>query len=189
MAQHSEEAGRRAAVTGFANEHIAVGLLMKRYQNVSLVDLPLSSYDIVIALKHEDRSEEIIRAQVKTARKSIGFTGGGRGGVDRFYRSNVKLYRQDTHTADVVIGVHEQEDGTYSLYFVPTCLIESLNQNSISLRKIEFLRENHEILERCKDREFVIEKCRSEGILVAANPSPVPAEPIEPDAEQGELEW
>lgn len=156
MAPRSERSGREAAVTGFANEHIAVGLLMKRYQNVSLVDLPLSTYDIVIARKLEDDTEDIIRAQVKTARKSIGFTGGERGGVDRFYRSGVKRYRQNTRTADVIIGVHENEDGTYSLYFVPTCLVEALGQNSISLHKIEFLRENYEILERCKDRDFVL---------------------------------
>jgi len=34
-----------------------------------------------------------------------------------------------------------------------------------SLRKIEFLRENYEILERCKDREFVLEQCRTQGLL------------------------
>jgi len=156
MAPRSEQSGREAAVTGFANEHIAVGLLMKRYQNVSLVDLPLSTYDIVIARKLEDGSEDIIRAQVKTAKKSISFTGGERGGADRFYRSEVKRYRQDTRTADVVIGVHENEDGTYSLYFVPTCLIEQMEQDSISLGKIEFLRENDVMLERCKDKEFVL---------------------------------
>ncbi len=165
MAPRSEQSGREAAVTGFANEHIAVGLLMKRYQNVSLVDLPLSTYDIVIARKLEDGSEDIIRAQVKTARKSIGFTGGERGGVDRFYRSGVKQYRQSTRTADVIIGVHENEDGTYSLYFVPTCLVEALDQNSISLRKIGFLRENYEILERCKDREFVLAQEGCERLL------------------------
>jgi hypothetical protein len=156
MAPRNEQARREAAVTGFANEHIAVGLLMKRYQNVSLVDLPLSTYDIVIARKMEDGSEDIILAQVKTARKSIGFTGGERGGVDRFYRSGVKRYRRNTRTADAIIGVHENEDGTYSLYLVPTCLIEELGQESISLRKIDFLKQNYEILERCKDRHFVL---------------------------------
>jgi len=162
MPARSEQSGRDAAVTGFANEHIAVGLLMKRYQNVSLVDLPLSTYDVVIARKMEDGSEDIIRAQVKTATKSIGFTGGERGGVDRTYRSGVKRYRQNTRTADVVIGVHEESDGTYSLYFVSTCLIEVLEQNSVSLRKIEFLKENYEFLDRCKEAEFVLghEACR-----------------------------
>lgn len=42
-----EERGRQASVDGFAHEHIAAGILMKRYQNVSLVDLPLSPYDII----------------------------------------------------------------------------------------------------------------------------------------------
>lgn len=168
MTLRDAESGRRAAVEGFANEHIAVGLLMKRYQNVSLVDLPLSTYDIVIALKLPDGSENIIRAQVKTARHSIGFTGGERGGVDRTYRSGVKRYRQDTLTADVIIGVHE-EDGTYVFYFVPTCLVERLNQNSISLRKIGFLKENYNILERCKDKEYVISECQKAGILPPEN--------------------
>ncbi len=165
MAPRSEQSGREAAVTGFANEHIAVGLLMKRYQNVSLVDLPLSTYDIVIARKLEDGSEDIIRAQVKTARKSIGFTGGERGGVDRFYRSRVKRYRQNTRTADVIIGVHENEDGTYSLYFVPTCLVEALEQDSVALRKIGFLRENYDVLERCKDKDFILAQEGSQRLL------------------------
>lgn len=38
----TEEQGRQNSVEGFANEYIAVGILMKRYQNVSSVDLPLS---------------------------------------------------------------------------------------------------------------------------------------------------
>lgn len=82
----TEELGRQGAVEGFANEHIAAGILMKRYQNVSLVDLPLSHYDIIIARKREDGTEDIIRAQVKTARKSISFIGGVRGGTDRIYK-------------------------------------------------------------------------------------------------------
>ena len=46
-----EESGRQAAVDGFAHEHIAAGLLMKKYQNVSLVDLPLSTFDIIIVIE------------------------------------------------------------------------------------------------------------------------------------------
>ncbi len=46
-----EEIGRQASVEGFAYEHIAAGILMKKYQNVSLVDLPLSPYDLIIVLK------------------------------------------------------------------------------------------------------------------------------------------
>lgn len=160
-----EERGRQASVDGFAHEHIAAGILMKRYQNVSLVDLPLSPYDIIIVRKTADDSEDIIRAQVKTAKQSVPFTGGGRGGVDREYRSDVKTYTQSTATSDIVIGVHPAGDNAFELYFVPTILIEELNQKSISINKIRDLKENYFILENCKNKEIIIEKCREYGIL------------------------
>jgi hypothetical protein len=160
-----EERGRQASVDGFAHEHITAGILMKRYQNVSLVDLPLSPYDIIIVLKNADDSEDIIRAQVKTATRSVSFTGGGRGGVDREYKSGVKTYTQSTATSDVVIGVHPTGDNTFELYFVPTVLIEELDQKSIAISKIADLKENYDILENCKNRKVIIDKCREYGIL------------------------
>lgn len=138
-----EEIGRQAAIEGRANEHIAAGILMKKYQNVSLVDLPLSPYDIVIVLKEEDGTENIIRAQVKTATKSIGFVGGVRGGVDREYKSGVKEYVQSTATSDVVIGLHPTGKDCFELYFVPTLLIEQLKQKSVSLSRIGALKDNY----------------------------------------------
>ncbi|HHT9134285.1 MAG TPA: hypothetical protein ACFYD2_05225 [Candidatus Avalokitesvara rifleensis] len=160
-----EKRGRQASVEGFAHEHIVVGILMKKYQNVSLVDLPLSPYDIIIVLKNESDRENIIRAQVKTATKSISFTGGTRGGVDREYKSDVKKYTQSTTTSDVVIGLHPLSKDSFELYFVPTILIEQLNQQSISLSKIEALKDNYEILENCKDRNLVLSKCKEFGII------------------------
>ena len=159
------ERGKQASVDGFAHEHIAAGILMKKYQNVSLVDLPLSTYDIIIVRKTTNNSEDIIRAQVKTATQSVRFTGGGRGGVDRTYKSDVKTYTQSTATSDVVIGVHPIGDNAFELYFVPTILIEELNQKSISINRIKDLKENYTILENCKDRKIVIDKCREYGIL------------------------
>jgi len=155
----NQEKWKQASVSGFAHELIAAGILMKRYQNVSLVDLPLSPYDLIIVLKAEDGSENIIRAQVKTATKSISFTGGTRGGVDREYKSGVKIYRQSKKTSDVVIGVtprlNDEGDKGYDLYFVPTILIEKLNQNSISINKIPFLKNNYDMLKKCKDENEV----------------------------------
>ena len=162
-----EERGRQASVDGFAHEHIAAGILMKRYQNVSLVDLPLSPYDIIIVRKTADGSEDIIRAQVKTAKQSVPFTGGSRGGVDREYKSDVKTYTQSTATSDVVIGVHPAGDNAFELYFVPTILIEELNQKSISINRIRDLKENYFILENCKNKEVIIDKCREYGILLS----------------------
>ena len=138
---------------------------MKRYQNVSLVDLPLSPYDIIVVFKQPDGKEDILRAQVKTATHAISFIGGTRGGVDRMYLSGVKEYKQSTKTSDVVIGLHPRDADSFDLYFVPTLLIEQLNQKSISLRKIESLKNNYEILERCKDKDFVVTKCKEFGIL------------------------
>ena len=61
---------------------------------------------IIIVLKDENKRENIIRAQVKTATQSINFTGGVRGGVDREYKSRVKEYIQSPEISDIVIGIH-----------------------------------------------------------------------------------
>lgn len=165
MPDDPEVRGRQASIEGFAHEHIVVGILMKRYGNVSLVDLPLSTYDIVVVRKKEDGTEDFIRAQVKTARNSVGFTGGSRGGVDRKYISGVKTYVQSPEKSDVIIGFHPK-NGDFDLYFVPTILIDELGgQKSISLKKIDSLKNNYDILENCKNSTYVIEKCREYGIL------------------------
>lgn len=159
--------GKQASIDGFAHEHIVVGILMKKFQNVSLVDLPLSSYDIIIVreIKETDK-EDIIRAQVKTARKSISFTGGTRGGVDREYKSDVKTYIQSPKTSDVVVGIQPNDDtGTYTLYFVPTILIEQWGTKSKSLGKIEELKENYDFLENCKNHDYILKKAKEMKII------------------------
>ncbi|MCE2413672.1 hypothetical protein J4G07_06680, partial [Candidatus Poribacteria bacterium] len=83
----------------------------------------------------------------------------------REYKSGVKTYTQSTATSDVVIGVHPIGDNAFELYFVPTVLIEELNQKSISINRISDLKENYFILENCKNREVIIDKCREYGIL------------------------
>jgi len=166
------ERGLQASVDGFAHQLVAAGILMKRYQNVSLVDLPLSPYDAIIVLKERDGEERIIRLQVKTCRSAVSFIGGSRGGADRTYKSDVKRYRQSTKTSDVVVGVHPSGQNSFDLYFVPTILVEELGQGSISLGKIEALKNNYEMLEHCRDREFVIEKCLQYGVLKAKPYSP-----------------
>ena len=163
-----EKSGREAAAKGFAHEHIVAGILMKRYQNVSLVDLPLSSYDLIIALKKNGNGyEEIIRGQVKTVgvSGSLSFTGGTRGGVDREYKSGVKSYVQSTKTSDIVIGIQALENDSFDLYFVPTILIEKLGQKSISINKIQALKNNADILENCKNHTHILSKCAEYGII------------------------
>ena len=166
MLTNKTSQGLQASVDGFAHEHIVVGILMKRFQNVSLVDLPLSPYDIIIALKDDDK-EKIIRAQVKTSKTSISFTGGSRGGIDRTYKSGVKTYTQSTKTSDVIIGVKECNKGSYDLYFIPTILVEMLSpQKSISINKVQFCKNNYKVLINCKDREFVIGTISQGGLRI-----------------------
>lgn len=128
--------GKQAAVTGFANEHIVLAMLMSRYPNSSLVDMPLSSYDIIIERELNGRID-FLRAQVKTASKSISFTGGTRGGSDRSYDPAThvnKKYVQDPSKSDVVIGIHRAANTT-QLFIVPSLLIPLLGVGSLSTDK------------------------------------------------------
>ena len=125
---------------------------------------PLSPYDIIIDPKGLG-GEGVIRAQVKTSPRAVPFTGGGRAGVDREYKSGVKEYIYSTKTSDVIIGIHPTDDNSFELYFVPTVLIEELKQKSISIRKIQALKDNYFILENCKNRRLIIQKCEEYGIL------------------------
>ena len=150
--EEKSETGRKASIEGFANELIACGILMKEFNNVSLVNLPLSTYDIVIVTKDDEQNEMFIRVQVKTAKHSVSFTGGTRGGRDRTYKSDVKSYKQSTKTSDIVAGLHEYEPGKYNLFIVPTILIEEINQKSIAITKIDGLKDNYELIPICKDK-------------------------------------
>lgn len=162
---NTEDIGRQASIEGFANEHIAAGLLMKKYQNVSLVDLPLSPYDIIIVRKLADGTEDIIRAQVKTARTKVSFTGGTRGGVDRAYKSGVKTYTQSPKTSDVVIGLKPVDEKTFDMYFIPTLLIEEWGTKSKGLGTIKPLKNNYEFLDNCKNHSYIMGKAREFGII------------------------
>jgi len=169
---NKENKGREAAAKGFAHEHIVAGILMKRYHNVSLVDLPLSKYDLIVVLKKSENGiEETIRAQVKTISISdtLGFSGGSRAGIDRQYKSGVKTYVQSTKTSDVVIGIKQLTNSHFDLYFVPTILIEKLGQKSVSINRIQDLKNNWEILENCKNHSFILSKCSEYGILKERN--------------------
>ncbi len=148
--------GMNASVKGFANENRLLGALLERGYNVSKVDLPHSSYDLV--LEHQ---KDMIRIQVKTVGvgKSVSFTGGVRGGADREYKSDVKSYIQDTEKSDVVVGVlSEKTNGdTITFYVFPTIMVEIWGTKSRSINKESHAKNKYEYIERCKDKEFVLQ--------------------------------
>jgi len=149
--------GKQAAATGAANESRLLAALLARGYNASLVDLPQSTYDIIV--EHE---AYMIRVQVKTANKSISFLGGVRGGVDREYKSDKKKYIQNTTTSDIVVGVKTTKDNgdtNTDFYFIPTIFIEqTLKQQSLSLGKAKHTRNDWDILRNCKNEEWVMQR-------------------------------
>lgn len=157
MTQERERAarGRLAAATGFANESRLLGALLGRGYNASKVDLPHSTYDIVVEL-----ANDIIRVQVKTVGSAgaVSFTGGTRGGVDRVSDTGVKRYVQSTETSDIVVGVEVRQsngEAQVDFYFIPTLFIERLGQGSLSVNRIPASKNRWDLLDRCKDKEFV----------------------------------
>ena len=139
-----------------ANGKRLLAALLERGHNASQVDLPLSTYDIVV----EKNPRDIIRVQVKTVSTSgsVNFKGGVRGGVDRTYKSDEKEYVQNTETSDVVVGVKSIKsngDRQIDYYFIPTILIERLGQKSLSINKIPQAKNKWDILSNCKDHDFV----------------------------------
>ena len=148
-----------ASAKGFANENRLLAALLERGHNASRVDLPHSTYDIVVELSKHN----MIRVQVKTVSKSggVSFKGGTRGGADRQYISGVKEYTQSTETSDIVVGVQSTRnngDVDVNFYFIPTIYIEFIGQASLSVNKIPFCKNDWDILLRCKDRDFVSNK-------------------------------
>ena len=150
--------GRLASAKGFANENRLLAALLERGHNASKVDLPHSTYDIIL----EKDKHNTIRIQVKTlsSSKSVSFKGGVRGGADRTYASGVKEYIQSTETSDIVVGVESKKnngDIEINFYFIPTIYIEKLGQGSLSVNKIPQAKNNWEILLRCKEKDFIDE--------------------------------
>jgi len=148
--------GILASAKGIANEIRLLAALLERGYNASRVDLPHSTYDIVV----ERAPHDIIRVQVKTVGSSgsVSFVGGIRGGVDREYKSGVKKYTQSTKTSDIVVGVQSYKDNgdkRINFYFIPTLYIEKLGQQSLSINKLSQVKNKWEVLDRCKDSDYL----------------------------------
>jgi len=144
--------GRYAALLGDAHQHLVIGILMRLgFQVAHVTDRGLP-YDIVVrALTRPGGEPVFLRCQVRTVRGgSIKFTGGVRGGQDRIYiRPSPKAYTYTTEYNDLVIGI---EPETLDLYIIPTRFIEKWGKKSRSVRKLEPLKNNFEILLNWNDK-------------------------------------
>ena len=146
------KSGKQASIAGTANEHIVLGILLPEFPDAMLSSHQQSSHDMIIP-----SGDNFIRAQIKTANKSISFSGGGRGGIDRTYikgKNNPKTYTYSTIDTDVVIGIEPIAIGSYDLFFVPSLVIERLGKKSISNNKVAFTKNNFDYLVKSKDMNF-----------------------------------
>ena len=86
--------GLFSATLGDAHEHIVLGILIRLGLEVGKVDVSSTPYDLIIRPYEnpKTKSSSFIRAQIKTVKTSLSFSGGSRGGIDREYKSNVKTY-------------------------------------------------------------------------------------------------
>ena len=152
--------GKLDSAKGFANEQRLLAALMSRGYSASKVDLPHSSYDIIVELKGKGKGKDLIRIQVKTVsnKSRVSFEGGSRGGADRKYKSGVKTYVQDTSRSDIVIGVDcipNNGDTHINFFLIPTIFVEWLGQKSISINKIPWAKNKWDLLKECKDKRIL----------------------------------
>lgn len=137
------ESGKFSSNLGTAHEHLVTGILMRLGFDVSVSSVKGEAYDLLITAYETGpgSKEHIIKAQVKTARKSIGFVGGVRAGRDRAYKSTEKKlvdksYKYTEKHSDLIIGVDVE---SMDLYLIPTRIIKRFGKSK-SLSKLALLK-------------------------------------------------
>ncbi len=131
-------------ILGDAHEHYVTAILMRLGFDVSVSSIRPTPYDLLITAYADGpgSAEHILKAQVKTCDTSVSFTAGSRGGVDRTYKSGVKVYKYTEEHNDLIVGVKKT---TLDLYLVPTGFLKHFSKSK-SLNKLDPLKNNWEIL-------------------------------------------
>ena len=141
--------GKIAANLGDAHEHIVAGILIRLGFDVGIVDVSGTPYDLLIFAFKAPRAEKVVlRAQIKTVRKSVPFKGGSRGGIDREYKSDVKTYKYTTEHSDLMLGIDRD---TLDIYVIPTQFLTMWN-SSVAKSKIQPLKNHWDILLNWNDQ-------------------------------------
>jgi len=146
---------KHAARLGDAHEMIVAGILIRLGFEVGLICAKGGPYDLwLIAYERPGGSIKPLRVQVRTISKdkTIKFTGGTRGGVNRIYIPGVKKYKYSEKDNDLIIGVDPE---TLDLYLIPTRFIEKWGE-SRSIKKLQPLKNNWDLLLNWND-EFLAE--------------------------------
>jgi len=140
---------------GDAHELFVKSIMMRLGFSVGSMDLSSGATDIVIFGKDKPKGKDmILRTQVKTCgsskdkvSSSITLQAGGRGGIDREYKSSDKIYKYDKSMIELLIGV----DKFYlDLYLIPSIYFDKFGK-SVSTKKIPYLKNNWDILMNWND--------------------------------------
>ena len=147
--------GKLDSIKGAGNELLVLGSLIYSYPNTMMSSSAQTAHDLIIHIS----SKQNIRAQVKTVNKSgsIPLKGGGRSGADANYGGKGtinKTYLYSTENCDLIIGVKFLSIGNFELYFIPGLVLDKLKQQSISIRKIEFTKNDLSVIEKCLDEDY-----------------------------------
>lgn len=144
------EARKHDSHLGDAHEHFVIGILIRWGFDVGKVDISGAPYDLFIyAYQSPNGERRFLRAQVKTIGDdgSLPLGGGGRGGVDREYTSDVKIYKYTEEHNDVIIGV---DRNTLDLYIVPTRFACGWGMSKTK-NKLTLLRNNWDVFRNWND--------------------------------------
>ncbi len=105
---------KSGAQLGDAHELFVRAIMMRLGLEAGKADLSGSAYDVVIVgMERIDGKKKFLRVQVKTVGTSLTLTGGGRGGVDREYVSDVKVYKYSPEDTDLIFGVDRDKLDIY----------------------------------------------------------------------------
>jgi len=133
---------------GDAHELFVRAIMVRLGLEAGKADLSSSAYDVLIAgMNKADSKKYFLRVQVKTIVHSLTLTGGSRGGVDRDYISDEKIYKYSIEHSDLIFGV---DTNTLDIYVVPTRFLGMWGK-SVSINKIQILKNNWEILVNWND--------------------------------------
>lgn len=146
------EKSKFASNLGTAHEFLVTGILMRLGLDVSICSVKGGPYDLLITVFEDGphSAQRLLRAAVRTAspQGQIKLGAGGRGGVNREYKSGVKVYKYTEEHNDLIIGV---DTDSMDLYLIPTRLAQRFGMSK-SKRLLQVLRNNWDVLLRWNDK-------------------------------------
>lgn len=135
--------GKFEAVLGDAHQLIIAGILMRLGFKVGILALKGEPWDLVVSAFERPRGKEILlRCQTRASKRSVKFTAGTRGGINRIYKPEVKKYKFTEEHNDLIIGM---DINTLDLYLIPTKFLAHWG-GSRAFSELQPLKNNWDIL-------------------------------------------